>query len=122
MNEKFNNWLNKLIKAWVTLNPEEAANLFSKDVKYYESTLKSPCENWSQVFDLWKVIPANQKDVILNFNILSITGNLCIANWRAERVLLPDNVRQKIDGIFVFKLNDEGLCNYFKQWRTIDKF
>ena len=26
-----------------------------------------------------------------------------------ERMLLPGEIRQKIDGIFVFKLNDNGL-------------
>jgi hypothetical protein len=113
-------WLSKLGEAWADLDPQKAANLFSKDVEYYESALKSPCENWEQVFDLWKVIPINQKDVIFDFDIIIVSENLCIANWRVERILLPENTRQKIDGIFVFKLNDDGLCNYFKQWRTIE--
>jgi len=118
--EKFQNWLDQLGEAWVNLNPQEAANLFSKDVEYYESALKAPCENWNQVLDLWKVIPTNQKDVAFNFDILFNSDNSCVANWRIDRTLLPQNIQQKIDGIFVFKLNDDGLCDYFKQWRTVE--
>ena len=119
--QKFQNWLNKLGQAWMNLNPETAAGLFSKDVEYYESTLKAPCQNWNEVFDLWKIIPTNQKDVIFNFEILTSSENLCIANWRVERIQLPQNTKQKIDGIFVFKLNENGLCNYLKQWRTVEQ-
>ncbi len=120
MNKKFNNWLNNLKEAWESLNPEKAANLFSRDVKYYESALKMPCENWDQVYDLWKVIPNNQKSAVFSFSILFTQANFCVANWQVERVLLPQNSRQKIDGIFIFSLNSENLCNYFKQWRTAE--
>ena len=118
--KKFHHWLEKLGKAWSDLNPEVAADLFSKDVEYYESATKNPCESWDKVFDLWRVIPTNQKDIVFNFDILAISGNVCIANWRVKRVLLPQNIGQKIDGIFVFKLNKDCLCNYFKQWRAVE--
>jgi hypothetical protein len=118
---KFEHWLNKFKKNWIALDPLNAANLFSKDVEYYESALKVPCENWNKVFDLWKVIPTNQRDVTFNFTILAISENFCVANWQVERTQLPQNTKQKIDGIFVLKLNKDGLCNYFKQWRTIEE-
>ncbi len=114
----YQHWLTDLGKAWVALDPQIAANLFSKDVEYYESATKKPCQSWDEVFDLWKVIPANQKDVSFDYDVLAVSGNLCIVNWRVERTQLPQLSHQKIDGIFVIKLNDEGLCNYFKQWRA----
>lgn len=116
----YQRWLNDLGKAWVALNPKNAVNLFSKDVEYYETATSKPCENWDAVFDLWKIVPTNQKDVAFDFDILAISENLCVANWRVERTLLPQNTTQKIDGIFVLKLNKDGLCNYFKQWRAVD--
>jgi hypothetical protein len=119
--QQFQDWLNKLGNAWVDLDPQNAVNLFSKDVEYYESALKVPCQNWDKVFDLWKVIPTNQKDVIFDYDVLAISGNLCIANWRVTRTQLPQLTSQKIDGIFVFKLNNDALCNYFKQWRTVEQ-
>lgn len=119
--QQFKDWLNKLEKAWVDLDPKNAVNLFSKDVEYYESALKVPCQNWNEVFDLWKVVPANQKDVSFNYDILAISKGLCVVNWRMERTQLPQLTHQKIDGIFVLRLNEDGLCNYFKQWRTVEQ-
>ncbi len=118
--DKFQHWLKQLGKAWSDLDPQNAANLFSKDVEYYESALKDPCESWDKMFALWKVIPTNQKDVTYDFDIITILKDVCVANWRVERILLPQNTKQKIDGIFVFRLNGTGLCDYFKQWRTVE--
>lgn len=117
--EKFNNWLTLLGKAWMALDPKSASELFSKDVVYYESALNAPCKSWEEVRNLWEVIPSNQKNVMFHFEILSATEKGCFANWQVERTLLPQNTQQKIDGIFLFRLNAEGLCSYFKQWRTV---
>lgn len=112
-------WFTKLGHYWSSLDPNGAANLFSKDVIYYESVFEKPCANWEEVFALWKLVPKNQKDVSYKFEIISTSGNLAIANWQVSRVLLPSNKTQTIDGIFIIKLNRNGLCNYLKQWRTI---
>jgi len=118
-NNQFTEWFNKLGKAWIERDPHEAANLFSKDVKYYESVFDSPCENWNRVFELWKVVPTNQKNVTFDFEVIAIKDNLAVANWKVTRILLSTNQKQIIDGIFVIKLNNEGRCNYFKQWRAV---
>ena len=116
--EKFKKWLEELGKAWSSLDYQAAANLFAENVEYYESVFNKPLKNWNEVFNLWKVIPSNQTDVSFKFEVISTSKNLCVANWQVERILLPQNIKQSIDGIFVFRLNENGLCNYFKQWRT----
>jgi hypothetical protein len=116
---KFNEWFKKLGKAWCELDPEKAIALFSKDVEYYESVFEKPCENWDKVYELWKVIPENQKDVTFEFKIVAEKDNLAVANWKVNRTF--NDKKQKIDGIFIIKLNEEGLCNYFKQWRSTNE-
>ena len=117
-NKKFIEWFEKLKNAWENLDPHEAANLFSKDVKYCESVFEKPCEDWNRVLKLWLLIQENQKDVSFNFELLAVKDNLAVVNWQVSGTLLPDNRKQDIDGIFVIKLNEEDLCNYFKQWRA----
>lgn len=117
-NNNFPEWFSKLGKAWTERDSYQAANLFSKDVEYYESAFDPPCENWNKVQELWKVVPINQEDVIFTFEVVATKDNLAVANWKVTRVILPKNQKQIIDGIFVIKLNDEGYCNYFKQWRA----
>ncbi len=116
---QFTEWFNKLGKAWTERDPHQAANLFSKEVEYYESVLNPPYENRDKVFELWKVVPFNQKDVTFDFEIIATKDDLAVANWKVARTLLPTNQKQMINGIFVITLNERGLCKYFKQWRTV---
>ena len=118
---KFADWLERFGKAWSDLDADTASRLFSNDVEYYESSLRDPCKSWDEVRDLWSVVPNNQKDVSFKYQIIASLGNLCVANWQVTRTLLPQLSRQSIDGIFVIKLNEKGLCNYFKQWRTSEE-
>jgi len=116
----FKVWLKKFGESWSRRNPK-TASLFSRDCKYYESALGEPCKSWDDIFKLWLVVPENQKDVAFNFQIIAFSDNTCAANWRVTRTLLPSKEKQIIDGIFQISLNKQGLCNYFKQWRTVKK-
>ncbi len=116
---KFTEWFNKFGEAWTERDPHKIANLFSKDVEYYESVFDSPCESLDRFMELWNVVPNNQKDIIFKFEVIATKDDLAVANWKVSRTLLPTNQKQMIDGIFVIKLNDEGRCKYFKQWRSV---
>ena len=113
----YEKWLKDLMDSWSSLKGKETALLFSKDVKYYETPMGEPCGSWEDVSKLWEVVPDNQKDITYKFNILCYTSDICIVNWQLDRFFIPTNEKQRIDGIFQISLNDEGLCNYFKQWR-----
>ena len=116
----FDDWLSRLGKAWSERNPQAAAELFSKDCKYYENVFDEPCKSWDDILNLWSVVPENQKDVTFEHNILCVSDNTGIANWRVTRILLPSNKQQHINGIFQVSLNEQGLCTYFKQYNPLD--
>lgn len=115
----FKNWLAKLGKAWSERDPKAAASLFSEDCIYYESVFEEPCKNWDGILKLWQAVPLSQKDIKFNFKIVAFSGDVCVANWKVSRTLLPSMEKQIIDGIFQISLNEQGLCNYFKQWRSL---
>jgi hypothetical protein len=115
----FKDWLTKLGKAWSGSNSKAAASLFSKDCKYYESVFEKPRDSWNDILKLWLAVPENQKDITFDFKIIAFSDDACVANFKVSRTLLPSNKKQLIDGIFQFSLNEQGLCNYFKQWRTV---
>lgn len=118
---EFESWFTKLGKAWSDRNPQAAASLFSKDCKYYESVFEESCDSWEGILKLWSVVPDNQESVDFDFDILCVSGDMCIANCKVSRTLLPNKEKQLIDGIFQIVINGQGLCNYFKQWRTVKK-
>lgn len=117
MQSVYEKWTKDLMDSWSFLEGQKTALLFSKDVKYYETPMGEPCNSWEDVVKLWEVVPNNQKDITYKFHILCCNNNVCVINWQLERIFIPNNEKQIIDGIFQISLDDKGLCNYFKQWR-----
>ena len=111
-------WLNKFMESWKNLVGIKTTELFAKDVKYFETPLGEPCKTWEEVEALWAVVNYNQKVQAYSINILCQTEDICIVNWRMERVM--NGIAQKIDGIFQISLNDDNKLTYFKQWRAVE--
>lgn len=109
-------WLEKFMESWKNLEGKKTTELFSKDVKYYETPLGEPCKTWEEVEGLWSVVNYNQKVQSYNFKILCQTEQFAIVNWQMERTI--NGTKQKIDGIFQISLNEENKLTYFKQWRA----
>lgn len=109
-------WLHEFMESWKNLEGIKTTELFSKDVKYYESPMGEPCKTWEEVEDLWRVVNYNQKVQSYSFEILCQTEDLAIVNWQMERTM--NGVPQKIDGIFQISLNDDNKLTFFKQWRA----
>lgn len=117
LKEKYEKWTLNFMDSWKELDWKRTLELLSKDVKYYENPIDSPCSNFDEVVKLWEVVEENQRDIEYKFNIVCYTEDVCIVNWQMTRVMTKTNQKQEIDGIFQISLNEEGLCTYFKQWR-----
>lgn len=115
-------WAQNLGLAWEKRDALAAATLFAKNVQYYESVFSSPCKNWNVVYELWKAVPQNQKEVCFSLQQVLVNERTGIVHWNLSRILLPSNQKQKIDGIFMIKLNSKGLCTFFKQWRAVKEY
>jgi hypothetical protein len=87
------------------------------ELTYYESTFNEPKRSWSEVNDLWQVVPGNQKDVTFWHEILMTEGDAVMAHVKVTRTMIPSGEKQDIDAAFMFRVNERGLCTYFRQWR-----
>lgn len=63
------------------------------------------------------MVPINQKDIEYSFDIIIYTEDMAIINFRMSRLILSTNEMQNINGMFQISLDNNSLCNYFKQWR-----
>ena len=119
MKKNYENWTTKMMESWKNLEGTKTAELFSRDVEYYETLDSSPCNSFDEVIALWDIVPSNQSDIDYRFDVLSCDETNGIINWQMHRTLKTETGehRQYIDGIFQIKLNNENKCCYFKQWR-----
>ena len=114
---KYDNWTKEFMESWKSLDWRKTLELLAKDVQYYENPIDAPCANFDEVVKLWDVVAENQKDIEYKYQIISYDETVCIINWQMTRTMTKTNTKQEIDGIFQISLNEEGKCNYFKQWR-----
>jgi hypothetical protein len=91
----------------------------SEDCEYYETVFDKPCEDFNSIRKLWEVVPTNQKDIEYNYKIISENDEFCIINFFVKRTLIPSGTIVEMDGIFQVSLDENGLCNFFKQWRSV---
>lgn len=114
---KYNTWTKEFMDSWKALDWRKTLELLSEDVQYYENPIDEPCANFDEVVKLWDVVAENQKDIEYKYEIVSYNETVCIINWQMTRTMTKTNTKQEIDGIFQISLDEEGKCNYFKQWR-----
>jgi hypothetical protein len=118
--QQFDDWITRYGKAWSSLDPAAVMRLLDpSDLAYYESTFNEPKQNWEEVNKLWQVVPANQKDVTFWHEIMMIDGDAVLAHVKVTRTMVPSDEKQDIDAAFLFKINEKGLCTYFRQWRML---
>lgn len=116
---KYETWINDFMNAWKERDVEAVMKTISKDCKYYENVFDEPCKSFEDIRKLWEVVPANQKDIDYSYNIVMENDEFCIINFFIKRTLIPSGVIQNINGIFQISLDKDGLCTFFKQWRSV---
>ncbi len=114
--EQFSLWFNKLGKAWEEKDPQAIPPLFAEKFEYYETPFDKPCTTKEGLLKLWQEVPDSQKDIRFSFKILSVLGNTGITHWQASFTRIKQNKKANLDGIFLVRLNQEGLCTLFKMW------
>jgi len=119
-NQQFDNWLTKFGQAWASLDPDTVMGMIADSgLSYYESTFNEPTTSWEEVNKLWQVIPSNQKDVTFWHEIVMTDGDAVLAHVKVTRTMVPSGEKQDIDAAMMFRVNEQGLCTYFRQWRML---
>ena len=112
----FISWFQELGNAWVQKNPDAVLSLLADKFLYYETPFTKPFTTKKEILLLWQEVPNSQKNISFSFDLLSINNNTGIAHWKASFTRLKSNKKAHLDGIFLVRLNQKGLCTLFKMW------
>jgi uncharacterized protein (TIGR02246 family) len=109
-------WLEGYRQAWETRDPEAAAALFSEDARYYETPFLAPAQGRDGVRDYWANATRNQSDITFSYDVVSVSGDRCIARWWATFRRVSSGITVSLDGIFLLEFNEDGLCRELREW------
>lgn len=65
-------------------------------------------------------MPNNQRVISCAVEVIIADDEQCIANWQMNRVITATNEKQRLDGIFQIKLDENNKLTYFRQWRWVE--
>lgn len=109
-------WLTAYGQAWETRDPEAAAALFTEDVVYYEKPHTEPARGRKGVRQYWADAVSGQEAVTFSFDILTTSADLSVAHWLTKLTRVPSGKQVTLDGIFVLKFAENGLCRELREW------
>ena len=112
----FKTWLDAYGRAWETRDPDAAAGLFTRDATYQEIPFDEPARGYAEILEYWSEGARSQEDVRFSHEVVAVTENEGIASWRANFRRVPSGAQDKLDCIFLVKVNTDGLCTEFREW------
>ncbi len=112
----FEAWLKSYGEAWETGDADRAVELFTDDATYRETPFEEPMKGRKAIHAYWSEVPATQKDISFTFDIVTGSGNLCVARWRATFIRRATGAGVILDGVFVLRFDGEMKCSSLEEW------
>lgn len=114
-NQQLKNWLDKLKNVLETKSPDTVVDLCANKFLWYETPFDQPLKTKEQLLKEWQGV-LNQENITVSYEVLSVNGNMGLAQWSATFTRLPSMEQAELDGIFKVSLNEKGECTEFHQW------
>ena len=112
----FQNWLTEYGRYWEEKRTDKFASIFSEEALYYWTPFRKPLEGREEIEREVKKAISTQQNINFSFAVLSFNNKVGIAHWKCEITRIETQKRFTIDGILIAKLNENNLCDEFKEW------
>ncbi|MBP7147586.1 MAG: nuclear transport factor 2 family protein [Acidobacteria bacterium] len=109
-------WLARYKRAWEEHDPEAAARLFAEDAVYRESPFQSALVGRAAIRGYWNEVARGQRDVSFAAEVLAGGEGRGIAHWSATFTRAGSGRRVELDGVFVLRFDEVGLCVELQEW------
>ena len=105
-------WLQLFKKRWIEKDVPGVLELFTDDVEYWENSFRELLGK-TAISEEWQVVKS-QKNIELDTEIFSENKGSASIVWTLRYEDSDSNV-YVWSGVYLMKLNDSGLCYYFRQ-------
>lgn len=114
--EAFAVWLEKYGRAWEARDANAAADLYAEKGTYQVTPFVEPMRGRAAIFEYWTHVAQTEENIQFGYEILALTPDHGIARWWASFVIVPQQLKTKLDGIFVIALDGRGECWQLREW------
>jgi len=112
----FAGWVAALGRAWEAKDAGAAAALFAEDATYQEDSFAEPMHGRDQIRAYWAEVPLTQENIVFNYEVIAVTGDLGVAHWWTSLERKPSGVPVKLDGVFAVTMDAHGRGKTFREW------
>ena len=109
-------WLTRYKEAWEQRDPAKAASLFTENAPYHEMPFDAPKAGRSGIRDYWATVTADQRNIDFKSQLVAVAGQTAVARWSARLSSAASGVHVELDGVFILRFDDSGLCSELREW------
>jgi uncharacterized protein (TIGR02246 family) len=110
-------WLTRYGRAWETMDPDGAVQLFTEDATYRETPFDEVMRGREAIRTYWAEIPEYHRDISFGSEVLAIQDDHAVARWWFWLTRVKTGVRSRTDGVFVLQFDrTSGLCRSLREW------
>ncbi|HKW35677.1 MAG TPA: nuclear transport factor 2 family protein [Candidatus Acidoferrum sp.] len=114
--EAFAAWMDQYGRAWEARDAKAATELYAENGTYQVTPLLEPMRGRPAILEYWKHVARTEENIQFGYQILASTPQHGIAQWWANFVIVPQQLKTKLDGIFVIALDHRGKCLQLREW------
>ena len=113
----FTTWMDTIGRAWVTRDPQLAADLFTDDATYHENPFDEPLRGRAAITDYWAKLPQQQDQIEFDYTVLEVTPTTGVARWAASFVRLPTGEKARLEGVLIATFAEGAArAHGFREW------
>ena len=109
-------WLEEYGRAWENRDPEAAAGLYAEHGSYQVTPFVEPLRGREAIRNYWVAVARTEKDIYFWYEILTQSDRFGMAHWRASFEIVPQELKTRLDGIFLIQLDASGKCTALREW------
>jgi uncharacterized protein (TIGR02246 family) len=112
----FKNWLDSYGQAWTDRDAIAAAELYTDDATYQVTPFDEPIRGRAAIREYWEGVARTEQRIKFEYELLAVTAEYGIAQWKASFIRVPPGLETKLNGIFLVSMDSNGRCRSLHEW------
>jgi hypothetical protein len=92
------------------------SQLFTPDAVYHWTPFQEPQRGRQEIASAVGAAFSGQRDIQFSARLLAAECDPCIAHWTCSFTRVASGRRVAVDGLFLLRFDDSGLCREFREW------